>query len=87
MQRFYFHIHAGDLGTIVDTEGVLLNDLSAAHQRAVRIMYQTMEAVDDPEDWRKWKVRIVDENRDVRLTLLYRNHLARPEPLRYLVRS
>jgi hypothetical protein len=78
MQRFYFHIHTSDLGVILDTDGVLLNDLHTAHQRAVRIMYQTMAAVDGTEDWRKWTVRIVDANGRARLTLLFRNHVARP---------
>lgn len=87
MQRFYFHIHTNDLGVILDTDGVLLNDLSTAHQRAVRIMYQTMATVDGPEDWRKWRVRIVDANGNARLTLLYRNHVARSAPSRYLVRA
>jgi hypothetical protein len=87
MQRFYFHIHTSDLGVIPDTDGILLNDLSTAHQRAVRIMYQTMAAVDGPEDWRNWRVRIEDANGDARLTLLYQNHVARPAPSRYLVRA
>jgi hypothetical protein len=72
---------------IPDTDGILLNDLSTAHQRAVRIMYQTMAAVDGPEDWRKWRVRIEDANGNARLTLLYRNHVLPPASSRYLVRA
>lgn len=84
MQVFYFHIHAGDIGTIEDADGVLLKDLSAAHQRAVRLMYETMAAVDDPEDWRKWRVRIADATGNSRLTLLYRNQVSRRSPSEYL---
>jgi hypothetical protein len=78
MQRFYFHIFAGDLGLIQDTEGVDLNDLRAAHHRAVRIMYRTMSTADDIEDWRRWRVNVADANGNSLLTVLYRSHLVSP---------
>jgi hypothetical protein len=77
MQRFYFHILAGDLGLIPDTDGADLNDLSAAHQRAVRIMYDTMPHVHDMEDWRRWSVKVADVNGNSLLTILYRNYLGK----------
>jgi hypothetical protein len=76
MERFYFHILAGDLGYIPDTDGAELADLSAAHSRAVRIMYQTMSSVDGPEDWRKWRVKITDTRGNSVITLLYRSCFA-----------
>jgi hypothetical protein len=61
MQRYFFHIMAGDLGFIPDAEGKLLSDLEAAHLRAVRIMFATMAAADEvSEDWRVWKLKVTD---------------------------
>jgi hypothetical protein len=78
MQRFYFHILAGDLGLIIDADGADLTDLSAAHQRAVRIMYETMSSIHDTDDWRGWRVKVADASGNSVLTLVYRNRLAKP---------
>src|SRR5215211_4291722 len=73
MQRYFFHIEAGDLGLIPDTEGELLYDFEAAHLRAVRIMFATMAAADEvEEDWRGWKLKMTDITGRSRLILLYR---------------
>src|SRR5690349_11939984 len=71
VQRFYFHILAGDLGMIPDTDGAELTDLRAAHQRAVRIMFHTMFSFDDMQDWRGWRVKIADAAGNLVLTVLY----------------
>jgi uncharacterized protein DUF6894 len=71
VQRFYFHILAGDLGMIPDTDGAELTDLRAAHQRAVRIMFHTMFSFDDLQDWRGWRVKIADAAGNLVLTVLY----------------
>jgi len=72
MQRYFFHIEAGDLGLIPDTEGELLYDFEAAHLRAVRIMFATMAAADEvEEDWRGWKLKMTDITGRSRLILLY----------------
>ena len=76
MQRFFFHIIASDLGLLPDTEGVMLNDLEAAHVRAVRIMFATMAAANEVmEDCQGWKLKVADLTGRSVLTLLYPSHL------------
>lgn len=86
MQRFYFHIFAGDLGLIPDTDGSELSDLSAAHQRAVRIMYETMSSVHDPGDCRGWRVKVAaDGGGNSVLTVLYRSGIVNPAARRSIM--
>jgi len=73
MARYYFHITAGQLGLIPDTQGAEFTDLAAAHQRAVRIMYAAFDSVDDVQDWSGWRVKVVDADGRSVLTVLFRS--------------
>jgi len=73
MARYYFHIIAGELGLVPDTQGAEFTDLAAAHQRAVRIMYAAFNSVDDVQDWSGWRIKVVNANGRSVLTVLFRS--------------
>jgi hypothetical protein len=70
MPRFYFHISTID-DVFPDKEGVELDDLAAAHDCALRIVYRTMLCDPEELDWRGWMIKIADAKCRTCLTLLF----------------
>jgi trans-2-enoyl-CoA reductase len=69
MPRYFFHFASND-EFILDHDGVVLDDLEAAHTHAMRLIWQTV-AVMGGEDFRQWRVEIAEESQGVVLTVLF----------------
>jgi hypothetical protein len=70
LPRFYFHMTSG-ASSIFASEGIELDDLSAAHRLALRIICETMEYLGPELACRSWQVQIADASGSEMLTVLY----------------
>jgi hypothetical protein len=57
MPRYYFHF-ASHTEFIPDYDGVVLDDLKAAHRHAMRLVWQTIPIMQG-EDLRHWHVEVI----------------------------
>jgi hypothetical protein len=69
MPRYFFHFASRD-EFIPDHDGVVLDDLKAAHRHAMRLVWQTIPLMRG-EDLRHWFVEVADESQLVVLTVLF----------------
>jgi len=60
MNKYYLHI-ASKCTVYADDRGVMLGDLSAAHQCAVSVICNCMQGDTEKQDWRGWHVKIADD--------------------------
>jgi hypothetical protein len=67
MQRFYFDFISKDMN-LPDEDGVELDDLAAAYARALRLVYSTMNYLEDPSE--RWMIHVRNERRSILLTVL-----------------
>jgi hypothetical protein len=70
LPHFRFHILSHET-SIFDSDGVDLDGLCAAHELAVKIIYETIEYIGEQPDRRGWVVRITDRGGAHLLTVLY----------------
>jgi Domain of unknown function (DUF6894) len=75
MPHFYFHIFNQE-EQFQDNIGAELADISAAHQRALRLINRVMLCAElaskpTPERWSRWAVRVVDANGHSILSVLF----------------
>ena len=84
MPRYFFHL-LGDAQVILDDEGVLLEELNAAHSYGRKLQRQIREF--SPEGSREWTVKIADESGDIRLVILPQWRDTLPVPLSWLGRK
>src|SRR5829696_1544288 len=63
MPRYFFHF-ASHTEFIPDYDGVILDDLKAAHRHAMRLIWQTIPIMQG-EDLRHWHVEVADESQFV----------------------
>src|SRR4051812_26832791 len=86
MPRYYFHfVLTAD--RIPDPDGVLLQDLRAAHRHALRLLWQTASFVHD-ENMHRWRVLVTDESQSVVLAVLFpaqvvKGEFGRREPAKH----
>ncbi len=67
MQRFFFDFVSKEI-KLPDEDGIELADLAAAYTRALRLVYSTMNYLEDPSE--RWMIQIRDERRSILLTVL-----------------
>jgi hypothetical protein len=68
MPRYYFHV-ATKTNFLPDNEGVHVQDEAAAHEYALRLIFQAMLYDSEERDWREWRVDVVDERKTVVLNI------------------
>jgi hypothetical protein len=69
MLRYFFHFASKD-DFVPDYDGVILDDLKAAHQHAIGLVWQTFPLMRG-EDLRHWRLEVADESQLVHLTVLF----------------
>jgi hypothetical protein len=78
MPRYFFHL-VSEGHTVQDTDGVNLNELSAAHEYAVKLQYHIRQYSHEPTF--EWMVRVSDGNGATPLVVLPPRQIAGPLPL------
>ena len=62
MTHVYFHC-TSSTRVVLDGQGVDVEDLTEAHQRAQQIVRKFISS-DRPDDWRSWTLHVTDDQGD-----------------------
>jgi len=68
--KYYFHI-ASEVTVHTDDSGVVLNELAAAHRRAVSLIWKCMSLDKEEQDWRRWHVKNADDTGRTLIIVLF----------------
>ncbi len=67
MQRFFFDFVSKEI-RLPDDKGIELANQAAAYTRALRVVYSTMNYLEDSSE--RWRIQIRDERQSILLTVL-----------------
>ena len=72
MPRFHFNFSSPE-ESLVDSDGVELKDLKAAHAHALQIIDDMVAMFSDAEDWHGWRIDVTDADWSTVLIVMFPN--------------